>query len=125
MQVEKSVFISYRRTNAMTARAVYQHLNAQGYDCFLDYESIDAGSFERIILSQIAARAHFIVILDEHDAGGTVRRGLERGRRDLRGGRDRPRRRVGEVHLKGRSHADLGPAMDFAVQRLNDAVDRG
>src|SRR5689334_16404102 len=63
MQVEKTVFISYRRTNAMTARAVYQHLKAQGFDCFLDSESIDSGSFERIILNQIAARAHFVVIL--------------------------------------------------------------
>src|SRR5215510_13741316 len=63
MQVEKTVFISYRRTNAMTARAVYQHLKARRYDCFLDYESIDSGLFERIILNQIAARAHFIVIL--------------------------------------------------------------
>src|SRR4051812_17231498 len=63
MQVEKTVFISYRRTNAMTARAVYQHLTANNYDCFLDNESIDSGSFERVILSQIAARAHFVVIL--------------------------------------------------------------
>ncbi len=63
MQVEKTVFISYRRTNAMTARAVYQYLTAHGYDCFLDFESIDAGSFERIILNQIAAKAHFVVIL--------------------------------------------------------------
>ncbi|MBI1278902.1 MAG: TIR domain-containing protein [Anaerolineaceae bacterium] len=63
MQVEKTVFISYRRTNAMTARAVYQHLTAHGYDCFLDFESIDSGSFERIILNQILAKAHFVVIL--------------------------------------------------------------
>ena len=63
MQIEKTVFISYRRTNTYMARAVYQNLTAHGYDCFLDSESIDAGSFERIILNQIAARAHFIVIL--------------------------------------------------------------
>src|SRR5262245_10957602 len=63
MQVEKTVFISYRRINAMTARAVYQHLTIRGFDCFLDFESIDAGSFERIILNQIVARGHFIVIL--------------------------------------------------------------
>ncbi|MBZ0298830.1 MAG: tetratricopeptide repeat protein [Anaerolineae bacterium] len=63
MQVEKTVFISYRRANVYTARAVYQHLVAHGYDAFLDYESIDAGSFEQVILNQIAARAHFIIIL--------------------------------------------------------------
>lgn len=63
MLVQKTVFISYRRTNIFAARAVYQNLTTHGYDVFLDYEGIDAGSFESIILNQIAARAHFIVIL--------------------------------------------------------------
>lgn len=63
MNVEKTVFVSYRRRDIYVARTVYQDLTAHGYDCFLDYESIDAGSFERIIFNQIAARAHFIVIL--------------------------------------------------------------
>jgi tetratricopeptide (TPR) repeat protein len=63
MQVEKTVFISYRRTNAMTARAVYQDLTHHGYDCFMDFQSIDSGAFDQIILRQIAARAHFILIL--------------------------------------------------------------
>ncbi len=63
MLVQKTVFISYRRTHLYVARAVYQDLTTHGYDVFLDYEGIDAGSFESIILSQIAARAHFIVIL--------------------------------------------------------------
>ncbi len=63
MQIQKTVFISYRRTNIYTARAVYQHLTANGYDAFLDYENIDAGAFDQIILNQIAARAHFILVL--------------------------------------------------------------
>ena len=63
MQVEKTVFISYRRTNIYIARAVYANLVAHGYDAFLDFESIDAGSFSRIILNQIAARAHFVLLL--------------------------------------------------------------
>jgi len=63
MQVEKTVFISYRRSNTFMARAVYQNLTAHGYDCFLDSESIDAGSFERVIFNQIAARAHFLLVL--------------------------------------------------------------
>jgi tetratricopeptide (TPR) repeat protein len=63
MQVEKTVFISYRRTNVYIAQAVYSNLMEYGYDVFLDFESIDAGSFLRIILNQIAARAHFILIL--------------------------------------------------------------
>lgn len=70
MPAEKSVFISYRRSNIYTARAVYQLLVAQNYDVFLDYSSIDNGSFERIILNQIAARAHFLLILTP----GTLRR---------------------------------------------------
>jgi tetratricopeptide (TPR) repeat protein len=62
MQVEKTVFISYRRTNVYTAIAVYQNLKANGYDVFLDFESIDSGAFSQVILNQIAARAHFILL---------------------------------------------------------------
>lgn len=63
MPVEKTVFISYRRTNVFMARAVYSNLKAHGYDVFLDYESTDAGSFRQTLLDQISARAHFILIL--------------------------------------------------------------
>ncbi len=59
MQVQKTVFISYRRTNSIYARAVFQALTALGYDVFLDYESIDSGAFDQIIMGQIDARAHF------------------------------------------------------------------
>jgi Flp pilus assembly protein TadD len=62
-KVEKSVFISYRRANIYQARAVYQDLRANDYDVFMDYENADSGAFEQIILSQIKARAHFVVIL--------------------------------------------------------------
>jgi tetratricopeptide (TPR) repeat protein len=34
-----------------------------GYDVFFDYQSIDSGKFESVILDNIRARAHFIVIL--------------------------------------------------------------
>lgn len=63
MSVEPTVFISYRRTNYYIARTVYQDLRNNQYDVFLDYQNIDLGSFERVILSQIASRAHFILIL--------------------------------------------------------------
>lgn len=63
LQVEKTVFISYRRTNVYHARAIFQNLRANGYDVFMDFENIDAGSFEHIILNQIRARAHFLVLL--------------------------------------------------------------
>ncbi len=62
-RIEKSVFISYRRTNSFMARAVYQSLTAKGYDVFFDYEGINSGDFEQIILGNLRARAHFVVIL--------------------------------------------------------------
>ncbi len=63
MRVEKTVFISYRRTNAAWALAVYQYLNSRGYDVYFDYEGMSAGDFERLIASNIKARAHFVVLL--------------------------------------------------------------
>lgn len=60
---ENTVFISYRRTSQYTALSVFRVLREHGYDVFFDYESIDTGGFEEIILRQIAARAHFVLIL--------------------------------------------------------------
>jgi hypothetical protein len=60
---KKSVFISYRRVDIMTARAVYEHLSHHDYDCFLDSESIDSGAFQSYIVEQIGARDHFVLIL--------------------------------------------------------------
>ena len=62
-RIEKSVFISYRRTNAPWALAIYQNLTGHGYDVFFDFQNINSGDFEQIILGNIKARAHFIVIL--------------------------------------------------------------
>ena len=62
-QVEKTVFISYRRTNIFTARAIYQNLTQHGYDVFFDYENIDSGDFSQQILQSIESRAHFLLIL--------------------------------------------------------------
>src|SRR5262245_15288983 len=72
----KTVFISYRRdVSKYIARAVFMDLRANGYDTFMDVENIDSGTFDRIILNQIAARAHFIVIL----TSGSVERCSESG----------------------------------------------
>ena len=60
---QKTIFISYRRTNFYTALAVYQDLTAHGYDVFFDYESIESGDFETVIFENIRYRAHFVVIL--------------------------------------------------------------
>ena len=62
-RVEKTIFISYRRTNMPWALAIYQNLSARGYDVFFDFQSINSGDFEQIIIGNIKARAHFLVIL--------------------------------------------------------------
>ena len=48
-QIEKTIFISYRRANLPWALAVYQNLTHRGYDVFFDYESLNSGDFEKII----------------------------------------------------------------------------
>src|SRR6185503_9034035 len=62
-RIEKTVFISYRRTNLPWSLAIYQDLTKHGFDVFFDYQSIHSGDFEQVIISNIKARAHFIVIL--------------------------------------------------------------
>ena len=75
-QQHKTVFISYRRSVAsFPARAIFQDLRDHGYDVFMDVESIDNGQFDTIILKQIEARAHFLLVL----APGTVERCIEPG----------------------------------------------
>lgn len=63
MRAEKTVFISYRRKDISWALNVYQYLTNHDYDVFFDYTSIPSGDFEQIIISNIKARAHFLVIL--------------------------------------------------------------
>jgi tetratricopeptide (TPR) repeat protein len=62
-RVEKTVFISYRRTNIPWALSIFQNLTQHGYDVFFDYNGIASGDFERVILGNITARAHFLVLL--------------------------------------------------------------
>jgi tetratricopeptide (TPR) repeat protein len=62
-RVEKTVFISYRHTNAFLALAISQNLTHRGFDVFLDCQGIASGDFERVILENIRARAHFLVVL--------------------------------------------------------------
>src|SRR5580765_1181730 len=61
--IEKTVFLSYRRTNSSWALAIFQNLTQHGYDVFFDYNGIASGDFERVILGNITARAHFVVLL--------------------------------------------------------------
>jgi tetratricopeptide (TPR) repeat protein len=82
-RIEKTVFLSYRRTNIPWALAIYQSLTHHGYDVFFDYNGIASGDFEQVILGNIAARAHFIVLLTPsalercQDPGDWLRREIE------------------------------------------------
>lgn len=82
-RIEKTVFISYRRTNVSWALAIYQNLVSRGYDIFFDYKSINSGDFEQIILGNLRARAHFLVILTPtalercNEPGDWLRREIE------------------------------------------------
>jgi len=62
-RIEKTVFISYRRTNVPWALAISQYLTSRGYDVFFDFMSINSGDFKQIITENIKARAHFLVLL--------------------------------------------------------------
>ena len=62
-RIEKTVFISYRRTNFAWALSIYQDLTHHGYDVFFDVTNIPAGDFETVILENVRARAHFLVLL--------------------------------------------------------------
>lgn len=62
-KIEKTVFISYRRTNFYHAWSIRENLVQHNFDVFLDYTNIDSGDFEQVILNNIASRAHFLVLL--------------------------------------------------------------
>lgn len=58
------MFLSYRRQNsAYVARTIFQHLRQHGFDVFMDVESLEGGQFTIAIERQIAACAHFVVVL--------------------------------------------------------------
>jgi tetratricopeptide (TPR) repeat protein len=61
--VDRSVFISYRRTDHYMALATSQHLTAHGYDVFINVKGLSGGDFESAILDNIKTRAHFVVVL--------------------------------------------------------------
>jgi formylglycine-generating enzyme required for sulfatase activity len=87
---QKTVFISYRRTDVSWALLVYHYLTEKGYDVFFDYTSIPSGDFEQIIISNIKARAHFLVILTPtaldrcKEPGDWLRREIETAIREKR-----------------------------------------
>ncbi len=48
-RIEKTIFLSYRRTNVPWAIAISQNLTHHGYDVFFDFNGIASGDFERVI----------------------------------------------------------------------------
>ncbi len=111
--VHNTVFISYRReTSSYVARAMFMDLREHGYDVFMDVENIDAGQFEGIILRQIAARAHFLLILTPN----TLERAAEPG--------DWLKREFEEAH---RLHRNIVPilANEFRFQDVDLSSDEG
>jgi tetratricopeptide (TPR) repeat protein len=89
-RIEKTVFISYRRTNFSWAVAIYQNLTHNGFDVFFDYTGIASGDFERVILGNVTARAHFLVLLTPSalercgEPGDWLRREIETALEDRR-----------------------------------------
>jgi hypothetical protein len=81
---QDGVFLSYRRRGGWSmARHVYGALENAGFDVFMDYRSLGSGEFEPVILNQIAARPHFVLLLGPtslngvHDPADWVRREIE------------------------------------------------
>ena len=62
-RVDKTVFISYRRSTVAWALAIYQNLTMHGFDVFIDYEGVGSGAFAQVIVENIQSRAHFLVLL--------------------------------------------------------------
>ena len=62
---DTTVFLSYRRdVSGPMAHLVRNDLVAHGFDVFMDVASIGSGEFERVILREIEARTHFLVLLE-------------------------------------------------------------
>ena len=82
-RIDKTVFLSYRRTNFPWALAIFQNLTQHGYDVFFDFKGIASGDFEGVIVGNIQSRAHFLVVLTPSalkrcpDPGDWLRREIE------------------------------------------------
>jgi hypothetical protein len=61
----RAVFLSYRReVSWQLAHAVRGELVGHGFDVFMDTADLDSGEFERVILTQIEARPHFLLLVE-------------------------------------------------------------
>jgi hypothetical protein len=71
-RIEKTVFLSYRRTNGPWALAIFQDLTYHGFDVFFDFNGIGSGDFEGVIVENIRDRAHFVVLLTRRRWSGAA-----------------------------------------------------
>jgi hypothetical protein len=62
-QINKTVFISYRRNDHAWAELIYRFLTSHGFDVFVDIHGLASGDFEHGILANIESRDHFVVLL--------------------------------------------------------------
>ncbi|MBK8275774.1 MAG: transporter substrate-binding domain-containing protein [Nitrospira sp.] len=60
----EKIFISYRRdTDSPTALLIFQHLTKQGYDVFIDVESLRSGDVDANLRREISTRRYFVIVL--------------------------------------------------------------
>ena len=58
------IFIGYRRDRGdAAARAIYERLDKDGYECFFDNETLGAGKFNKALYKKIDECADFLLIL--------------------------------------------------------------
>ena len=80
---DTTVFLSYRRdVSGPTGVPVRNDLVTHGFDVFMDVGSLDGGEFEPVILREIEARTHFLVLLEPALAGPDRRAGRLAATRD-------------------------------------------
>lgn len=82
--MKNDIFISYRRESGATAaRLLYQLLKSDGYTCFFDAESIEAGNFSENIRHNLEESPNFILIVSSrslercHNPDDWVRKEIE------------------------------------------------
>jgi tetratricopeptide (TPR) repeat protein len=115
----KTVFISYRRSvHKHLSLLLFKDLRARGFDTFRDSDTMGAGEFEKIILNQIAARTHFVVLLSY----GTLERCSEPGdwlRREIEYALDTGRNII-PVLVDGFKFNDAEKHLTDKLSRLKD-----
>eukprot|EP01047_Picozoa_sp_COSAG01_P001626 COSAG01_NODE_38_length_33931_cov_75.163632_3_plen_477_part_00 len=57
------IFVSYRRTGLATARSVKQALEMRGYHCFMDFEALTVGNFQKELESALQGTPIVVVCL--------------------------------------------------------------